>query len=108
VEFEVIVFDNASADGSWEIVNSFSDPRVRAFRSDQNRGMASNFNCALHEASGEYIKLLFSDDVLEPSALELQAQFLDEHAELVMATSATRLIDSGGNVHAMVRWFSLP
>jgi len=70
--------------------------------------MATNFNCALHEARGEYIKLLCSDDLLEAGALELQAKFLDEHAELAMATSATRLIDSGSNVHALVRWFSRP
>jgi glycosyltransferase involved in cell wall biosynthesis len=108
VEFEVIVFDNASADGSWEIAKSFSDPRVRAFRSDQNRGMATNFNCALQEARGEYIKLLCSDDVLEPNALEPQANFLDQHPELAMVTSATRAIDSKGKPFALVKWFSQP
>src|SRR5487761_1466045 len=84
VEFEVIVFDNASEDDTWRIIKSLSDPRVRAFRSDRNRGMATNFNSALHEARGEYVKLLCSDDLLEPSALELQAKVLDEHTELVM------------------------
>jgi glycosyltransferase involved in cell wall biosynthesis len=106
VEFEVIVFDNRSEDDTWEIIKSFSDPRVRAFRSDQNRGMTTNFNCALQEARGEYAKLLCSDDLLEPSALELQAKVLDQHAELVMVTSARRLIDSGSNMHSMVGWFS--
>jgi hypothetical protein len=108
VEFEAIVFDNASQDHTWEIIKSFSDPRVHAFRSDQNRGLAANFNCAVQQAHGEYIKLLCSDDLLEPGALELQAKFLDEHPELVMATSATRLIDSSGKVKAMVRWISRP
>jgi len=108
VELEVIVFDNASEDDTWEIVQSFSDPRISAFRSDQNRGMAANFNCTLNKARGEYVKLLCSDDRLEPSALSLQAQFLDEHEEICMATSGRLLIDSSNNVIATVQWFSRP
>lgn len=105
-EFEVIIFDNASEDGSWEIIQSFADPRVRAFRSAQNRGMATNFNRVLHAASGEYVKVLCADDLLERGALELQAKFLDEHPGLAMVTSATRLIAANSELRATVRWFS--
>ena len=108
VEFEVIVFDNASQDDTWKIVQRFSDPRLRAFRADRNCGMTANFNRLLLEAKGEYIKLLCSDDLLEPSALELQTRFLDEHPDLAMATCATRLIDSSNEVLGTVRWFSQP
>jgi glycosyltransferase involved in cell wall biosynthesis len=108
VEFEVIVFDNASEDGTWEIVESFSDPRIRAMRSSQNAGMTVNFNRILHQATGEYVKLLCSDDLLEPNALTQQAKLLDEHPELAMVTSATRLIDSHNRELAVVKWFSKP
>lgn len=107
-EFEVIVCDNASQDGGWEIVQSFTDARIRAFRSDQNRGMAANFNRALQVANGEYVKLLCADDLLEPGALELQARFLEEYPEAAMVTCATRLIDSSGSVFATVKRFSKP
>jgi len=73
-EFEVIIFDNASEDGSWEIIHSFSDPRVRVLRSAQNCGMSTNFNRPLHAASEEYIKLLCADDLLERGTLGLQAR----------------------------------
>ncbi len=105
-ELEVIISDNASEDGSWEIIQSFADPRVRAFRSAQNLGMATNFNRALHAARGEYLKLLCADDLLERGALELQVKFLDEHPEMAMVTSATRLIDADSELLGTVRWFS--
>jgi glycosyltransferase involved in cell wall biosynthesis len=106
VEFEVIVFDNASQDGTWKIIQSFSDPRLRAFRADMNCEMATNFNRALIEAKGRYIKLLCSDDILEPSALELQTKALDEQPDIAMTTCATRLIDSTDQVLGTVSWFS--
>lgn len=105
-DFEVIVFDNASEDGTWEIIKSFSSPRLRAFRSDQNRGMAVNFNSALQEARGEYLKLLCSDDLLEPNALEVEASFLDQHPHASMVTSATNLIDRSGRMLGSTRHFS--
>jgi Glycosyl transferase family 2 len=106
VEFEVIVFDNASEDDTWKIVQSFSDPRIRSFQSDQNCGMATNFNRALRKARGEYVKLLCSDDLLEPDALELQSKFLDGHREISMVTSVTREVNSEGHVLGTVQRFS--
>lgn len=107
VEFEVVISDNASQDYTWEIVQSFAgDERVRTFRSERNLGMAANFNAALQQAQGEYIKLLCSDDLLEPGALELQSRFLDDHPEAIMVTGGRRLIDSTNNVQGVIRWFS--
>jgi len=108
VELEVIVSDNASKDDTWGIIQSFSDTRIRAVRSSQNSGMTVNFNRALREATGEYVKLLCSDDLLEPNSLTQQAKLLDEHPELAMVTSATRLIDSHNRELAVVKWFSKP
>jgi glycosyltransferase involved in cell wall biosynthesis len=106
VEFEIVVFDNASEDKTWDIVQSFSDPRIRSFRSDQNRGMAKNFNSALREARGEYLNLLCSDDLLEPDALRLLSAFLEDQSKVAMATCGRNLIDSNNDVLETVRWFS--
>jgi len=108
VEFEIVVSDNASEDNTWNILQSFSDPRIRCFRSDENRGMACNFNRALQEARGEYVNLLCSDDLLEPNALRVASRFLDEHPEVAMATCARHLIDANNGVLGTVRWFSQP
>jgi glycosyltransferase involved in cell wall biosynthesis len=105
-DFELIISDNCSTDRTWEIVQSYSDPRIRLTRADQNRGMAHNFNQAVGMARGEYLKILCSDDVLHPRALELQAKFLDEHQDAVLVTCARQFIDAQGRDLQIVRWFS--
>lgn len=108
VELEIVVFDNASEDNTWDIIQSFSDPRIRSFRSDQNRGMAKNFNSALREARGKYLNLLCSDDLLEPDALRLLSAFLEEQPRIAMATCARNLINLNNDVRGTVKWFSHP
>lgn len=70
-DFEVIVSDNCSTDNSWEVVCSFSDPRINAFRQTANIGMYPNLNFAVSKARGLYLKFLNSDDVLHPQCLEI-------------------------------------
>ena len=40
-DFELNIRDDASADGSWEVINSYSDPRIKAFRNDVSKRVAS-------------------------------------------------------------------
>lgn len=70
-DFEVVVVDNASDDGTWEICQRFAsrDPRVRVFRNDTNIGPVRNWRRCAEEAWGEFSKILFSDDALEPNCL---------------------------------------
>jgi len=105
-DFELIISDNCSTDRTWEIAQSYSDPRIGRTRADQNRGMAHNFNQAVGMARGEYLKILCSDDVLHPRALEWQAKFLDEHRDAVLVTCARQFIDAQGRDLQIVRWFS--
>jgi hypothetical protein len=105
-DFELIISDDGSTDRTWEIAQSYSDPRIRLARADQNRGMAHNWNQAVGMARGEYLKILCQDDVLHPRALELQAKFLDEHQDAVLVTCARQFIDAQGRDLQIVRWFS--
>ena len=63
---EVIVSDNASTDGAWEILTERfgSDPRVQLYRHERNVGMIANFNGVLDRARGDYHLWLSSDDFL--------------------------------------------
>lgn len=71
MDFEVVVVDNASDDGTWEICQKFAilDQRVRVFRNDSNIGPVRNWRRCAQEAKGELSKILFSDDCLEPNCL---------------------------------------
>lgn len=79
-DFEVVVVDNASDDGTWEICQQFAarDPRVRVFRNDTNIGPVRNWQRCAEEARGEFSKILFSDDCLEPHCLSEMAPKLDD------------------------------
>lgn len=70
-DLEVVVVDNCSSDGSWELIQAVAarDPRVRAFRNDSNIGPVRNWLRCVQEARGEFGKILWSDDLLHPEFL---------------------------------------
>lgn len=78
-EFELIIWDDASSDNSWEIVCSYDDVRIKAHRNERNMG-GGNINRALEVVLGEYIAIHHSDDVWELDKLEKQVAYLDEYA----------------------------
>lgn len=75
---EVIVVDNASTDGSADLLRR-EFPAVRLIASATNRGYAGGNNLALPEARGAYLALLNPDTILEDRALERLVAFLDRH-----------------------------
>lgn len=65
-DLEVVVVDNCSTDGSWELIQQVAarDARVRVFRNDSNIGPVRNWLRCVREARGELGQMLFSDDLL--------------------------------------------
>lgn len=80
VRHEVLVVDNASCDGSPEMVAS-DFPDVHLLSNDENRGFAAANNQALARATGHYCLLLNSDTVVLDHALDKMVAFLDSHLE---------------------------
>ena len=79
-DFEVWVVDNASKDGSREMVqNQF--PLVHLLANDENPGFACANNQALRQACGEFILLLNPDTVVKPGALETLVRFMEDTPE---------------------------
>lgn len=71
VAVEVIAIDDGSHDGSADRLEAIRDPRLRVLRQD-NQGLSRTLNRGLREARGRYVKMLPSDDLLEPGALAAQ------------------------------------
>jgi N-acetylglucosaminyl-diphospho-decaprenol L-rhamnosyltransferase len=81
---EVTVVDNASGDGSAEMVAE-DFPRVRLIRNERNRGFAAAHNQALRRTSGRYWLVLNSDAAPSPGALQRLVDFLDQHPDVAVA-----------------------
>jgi glycosyltransferase involved in cell wall biosynthesis len=82
-DFEFIVINDGSTDGSGEVLEQFavSDKRIRVFH-QENRGIVSSLNRGLEEAKGEYVARMDADDISLPKRLECQVHFLDSNPEI--------------------------
>lgn len=70
-DWEVVVVDDGSSDGTWELLQS-AGAGVRSFRRERAGGPAVARNLALSHASGEFVTFLDADDLLLPRYLESQ------------------------------------
>src|SRR5947207_12032942 len=68
-DFEVIVVDNGSADGSAQFVET-AFPEFRLIKLNENRGFAGGNNAGIRESRGEWIALINNDAAAQPDWLE--------------------------------------
>lgn len=79
-EFEVIVSDNGSTDGSVEFIRA-SYPMVRVIENGRNLRFAKANNVGIRASSGEYILILNPDTIIHEGALDKMVAFADQHPE---------------------------
>ena len=115
-ELELVVVDDASTDGTHEILAAIDDPRLRVLRSDVQLGLAGSLNRGLDVARGAYVARLDADDVALPRRLELQlARIRSSPRVPIVGTAALELDREGrvGRIHSMpagpvlTRWAAL-
>ena len=100
-DFEILVSDNASTDQSLEIIHSFGDPRIRLRVNACNVGFSGNLDRAASMATGDWLNMLSSDDVMRPTALSTYQRLIDHLAESgrrAVICSSSQMIDSNDNV----------
>ena len=94
-DFECILINDASTDGSEKVVNRYlHDSRIIYRKNEQRVGIVANLNTGIQLAKGEYIARMDGDDVSEPSRLEAQVAFLDEQKDIDMVGTFAQVIDS--------------
>ncbi|HEX6085802.1 MAG TPA: glycosyltransferase family A protein [Thermoanaerobaculia bacterium] len=104
-DFELLVVDDASSDGSPATLASFRDPRLRVVRNEENLGLTRSLNRGLALTESEYVARLDADDLAFPERLAQQVSFLDEHPEIGIVGSQGIAIDARGRRLSRVAWW---
>jgi glycosyltransferase involved in cell wall biosynthesis len=93
VDFEALVVDDASTDGTPDLVASFTDPRVRYQRQPINVGVARNWGTGLSLARGEFVALLMDDDWYGPEFLAHRVVALRSEPSALFAFAGYTSVD---------------
>ncbi len=98
---EIIIVDNASSDGTWNVIESYAkkDPRIKAFQNATNIGPVRNWKRCIDEASGEYAKILWSDDLIAADFLQKCVPYLENSDVGFVFTSVKLFSETGEKVY---------
>ncbi len=100
-DWELILVDDGSRDGSLRIARSVADERVRVLADGVNRGLVERLNQINALARGQYVARLDGDDLMHPERLARQVEFLDRHREVDLVGSAVCTIDENSEPWGM-------
>lgn len=105
-DLEIIVVDDKSIDGSWEMAKEFlvNGEIHRLIRLDKNGGIPHAFNEGLKQATGEYVIVLSQDDELAPECLEDMLKKMEDPAVGVVASGMMLIGDENGEIYPQTTW----
>lgn len=92
------IADNASTDGTWEILNTFRHPRLQLYRHPSNLGPVANWNFLLDRAETEFVSILGGDDFFYPNHLRRKVILLQQHPEAPLAHGGADFVNAAGDL----------
>lgn len=102
-DFELIVIDDKSTDGSGQILRDYArrDSRVVVLSNPENMGLTKSLNKGLAIAKGEYIARMDADDISVPDRFAKQVDFLDRNPDYSFVSCIGRYIDENGQTEQL-------
>ncbi|MDT2817396.1 glycosyltransferase family 2 protein [Vagococcus lutrae] len=97
-DFELIVINDGSSDGSLSIIQSFKkiDKRIKLYDLDRNRGISFARNIGIKNSKGKYIAFIDSDDKWKPNKLQTQIEFMKKN-NIKFSYTNLNIIDNLGH-----------
>ncbi len=96
---EILVLDDCSTDETIKLSKAYSDiERITFVRNEENIGFIKNWNKAVSLSSGEYIKIIGDDDILENNCVAEQVKILNEHPDVGVVCCNCFIVDEDSNI----------
>ena len=92
-DWELLLVDDGSDDGSVDMVRHLADPRVRLVRDGSHRGLCARLNQIAAMAHGDYLARMDADDVMHPERIERQLELLGAEPGVDLVDTATFTVD---------------
>jgi glycosyltransferase involved in cell wall biosynthesis len=92
-DWELLLIDDGSKDGSLELASRIEDPRVKVFADGANRGLSYRLNQGTHLARGEYLFRMDADDMMHPERVTQQLAALRASSQNTVVGTASYSID---------------
>ncbi len=99
MDFEWVVVDDASRDGTPDYIRALNDPRINAFFKQKNGGIEDSYEQGIKLAKGKYILILDHDDTIPEGSLQKRVTELERHPEALLAFGPVAYMDESSTIY---------